>query len=248
MSAEPDRLDELQRRVGYRFHDSDLLAEALTHASAIRPDAARGGRRRAGGGRRSNERLEFLGDRVLGLIVADMLIHGFPRESEGALSRRHAALVRREACAEVAAELGLGDWLTVARSEEEGGGRANPAILADACEALIGAMYLDGGLAPARDFVRRHWVRPLETTPAPPQDAKTALQEWAQRRSPELPAYEVVGVEGPPHAPTFAVAVRLAGFEPAVGRGASKRAAEMAAAAQLLEAVGGGITTENALE
>jgi ribonuclease III len=106
-------------------------------------------------------------------------------------------------------------------------------------------MYVDGGLPPTRDFVRRHWVPLLETMAAPPQDAKTALQEWAQRRSPELPTYEVVGVEGPPHAPTFAVAVRLAGFEPAVGRGTSKRAAEMAAAARLLEEVGGG-TTEDA--
>lgn len=239
MAVDADRHAELQRRIGHRFAAPGLLAEALTHASATRPDSPRGrGRRPAGP--RSNERLEFLGDRVLGLIVAEMLIRRFPKESEGALSRRHAALVRREALAAVAADLDLGAWLTLARGEEEGGGRANPAILADACEALIGAIYLDGGLEPARAFVHERWAETLGTMAAPPRDAKTALQEWAQRRSPELPTYEVVEVTGPSHAPSFAVAVRLAGLAPVIGRGASKRAAEQDAAARFLEALGAG--------
>ncbi len=252
MGAEIDRYDGLQRRIGYRFTEPRLLAEALTHPSATRPEGTRGGgrgRRHDAGSQhqRSYERLEFLGDRVLGLAIADILIQRFPTESEGALSRRHAALVRRETLAEVAAELDLGACLTLARGEEEGGGRTNPAILADACEALIGAVYRDGGLAPAEAFVRRHWAETLGTMGAPPRDPKTALQEWAQRRSPELPTYEVIEVTGPSHAPTFAVAVHLGGLTPVVGRGASKRAAEQAAAAKLLEAVGAVTTEENPL-
>jgi ribonuclease-3 len=169
VSARGDTAD-VEPRIGHRFARDSLLREALTHSSAT------GHGRRA---RRNNERLEFLGDRVLGLVVAELLIARFPKEGEGALSRRHAGLVRRETLAEVALALGLGEWLMLARSEEEGGGRSNPAILADATEALIGALFLDGGLGAAEEFIRRHFEQRLADMQAPPCDAKTALQEWA---------------------------------------------------------------------
>ena len=226
-AAPASATDALDRRVGHRFADRRLLREALTHASA----AGRGHR-----GRPSNERLEFLGDRVLGLVIAALLVQRFPDDSEGALSRRQAGLVRRETLAEIAAELELGQWLTVARSEE-GGGRNNPAILANGLEALIGAIYLDGGLAAAERFIHRLWSARVDVMAAPPRDAKTALQEWAQRRGLDRPRYEVVEVAGPAHAPSFEIAVRVADFPPAVGTATSKRAAEQAAAEALLERV-----------
>lgn len=218
----------IELRIGHRFAREGLLREALTHSSATGH-----GRR----GRRSNERLEFLGDRVLGLVIAELLIARFPDEGEGALSRRHAGLVRRETLAEVGSEIGLGEWLVLARSEEEGGGRSNPAILADATEAMIGALFLDGGLGAAEGFIRRHLEPRLSGMQAPPCDAKTALQEWAQGRGLGLPEYRVVGEAGPPHAPTFEVAVSLTDFQPTRASGGSKRAAEQAAAERLLEQV-----------
>lgn len=222
---------EIEPRIGHRFARETLLREALTHSSAS------GHGRRA---RRNNERLEFLGDRVLGLVVAELLIARFPKEGEGALSRRHAGLVRRETLAEVGLALGLSEWLVLARSEEEGGGRSNPAILADATEALIGALFLDGGLGAAEGFIRRHFEPRLADMQAPPCDAKTALQEWAQGRGLGLPEYRVVGEAGPPHAPTFEIAVSLTDFPPARASGGSKRAAEQAAAERLLEQVTAG--------
>jgi ribonuclease-3 len=218
----------IERRLGHRFADPALLTEALTHSSAT-------GRR----ARRSNERLEFLGDRVLGLVIADLLIVRFPHEGEGALSRRHAALVRREALAEVAGELGAGQWLVVGRSEEDAGGRANPALLANVMEALIGAVYRDGGLVAAEGLIRRHWLARLDAMGTPPRDAKTGLQEWAQSRALGLPTYEVVATVGPPHAPSFEVAVAVADFAPARAIAGSKRAAEQAAAEQLLASLEG---------
>jgi ribonuclease-3 len=219
------RTAALEQRLGYRFVRRGLLEEALTQSSA----SGRG--RRA---RRSNERLEFLGDRVVGLVVAHLLITRFPDEGEGGLSRRHAALVQRETLAEVAAELALGECLVLARSEEEGGGRANPAILADVLEAVLGAIYLDGGLAAAETLIRNHFRHRLAAMQAPPQDAKTALQEWAQGRGLALPSYEVVKVEGPAHAPHFEVVVTLADRPPARAAGRSKRVAERLAAAAML--------------
>lgn len=216
---------EIEERIGHGFADPARLEQALTHSSA----AGRG--RRA---RRSNERLEFLGDRVLGVVIAELLFRRFADEGEGALSQRHAGLVRRETLTEVAVELGVGDWLTLARSEEDGGGRSNPAILADALEALIGALYLDGGWAAAAAFIRAHWEGRMADMRGPPLDAKTALQEWTQSRGLGLPAYRVTRTSGPPHAPTFEIAVSLADLAPATATGSSKRAAEQAAAEQLL--------------
>jgi ribonuclease-3 len=214
----------IEARLGHRFADRALLSEALTHSSAT-------GRGRA---RRSNERLEFLGDRVLGLVIADLLIARYPDEGEGDLSRRHAALVRREALAEVAGDLGAGQWLVVGRSEEEAGGRTNPALLANVVEALIGALYRDGGLMVAERFIREHWLVLVESMAAPPRDAKTALQEWAQSRGLGLPIYQVAAVAGPAHAPRFDVSVSLADFASGRAVAGSKRAAEQAAAEQML--------------
>jgi ribonuclease-3 len=213
----------IEARLSHQFGDPSLLGEALTHSSAAGRDRSR----------RSNERLEFLGDRVLGLVIADLLIGLYPGEGEGDLSRRHAALVRRETLAEVAVDLDAGQWLVVGRSEEDAGGRGNPALLANVVEALIGALYLDAGLPAAEDFIRQHWLPRLRSMAVPPRDAKTALQEWAQSRGLGLPAYEVAAVAGPAHAPRFDVSVSLAGFAGRAVAG-SKRAAEQAAAEQLL--------------
>jgi len=211
--------------LGYRFADPQLLVQALTHPS-LQPGSA---------GRGPYERLEFLGDRVLGLVVAEMLYHGFPGENEGALARRHAALVRRESLARIAQQIGLGPALSLSRSEEETGGRNNMGTLADACEAVLGALYADGGLGPVSDLIRRLWTPLMAEMAAPPKDAKTALQEWAQARALGLPVYSTQAVEGPPHNPDFLIAVAIDGAASATGRGPSKRAAEQAAAANLLE-------------
>ncbi len=211
--------------LGYSFKDPQLLVQALTHPS-LQPGRA---------GRGPYERLEFLGDRVLGLVVAEMLYHGFPGENEGALARRHAALVRRESLARIAQQIGLGPALSLSRSEEETGGRNNMGTLADACEAVLGAMYADAGLGPVSDLVRRLWTPLMDEMAAPPKDAKTALQEWAQARALGLPVYSTQSVEGPPHNPDFVIAVVIDGTASASGRGPSKRVAEQAAAANLLE-------------
>jgi len=220
--------DTLTERLGYSFQNKRLLDEALTHRSAI---DRRGGRTAFAHG---NERLEFLGDRVLALVVAEMLQQHFPDESEGALAKRHAALVRAEVLAEIAGELSLGEAVHISDSERASGGAAKPTILADACEALLGAIYKDGGLAPAAKFIRRHWMRRLEATGAPPADAKTMLQEWAQSRGLPLPSYRELERRGPDHAPLFAVEVAVKGRPPASAEGRTKREAERAAAERLL--------------
>lgn len=207
--------------LGHNFARPDLLGEALTHPSA----GVRGG---------CYERLEFLGDRVLALVVAEMLLTGFPAEDEGALAKRLAALVRRETLADVAARIGLGERLRLSRGEDESGGRSNPSVLADAMEAVLGALYLDGGLAAAQAFIERHWEPAMSAAEHPPEDAKTRLQEWAQGAGRPLPRYRTVGSTGPAHSPTFSVEVSVEGGGPETGSGPSKRAAEQAAAAALL--------------
>ncbi|KZD03227.1 ribonuclease III [Oceanibaculum pacificum] len=218
-------LDRLAERLGHSFKRRALLVEALTHLSATE--------RRS----RAYERLEFLGDRVLGLIVAEALLERFPAEREGDIAKRHVGLVRREALAEVARRIALGDYLILSRGEVEAGGRDNEALQADAMEAVIAALYLDGGLAAAQRFVMREWHDLMEAPAKPPQDAKTALQEWAQGRGLKLPAYAELSREGPPHQPVFTVEVRLEGGKTASGAGTSKRAAEQAAASALLAAI-----------
>lgn len=228
MSAETDaQLANLAGTLGHRFADPSLLRTAVTHSSA----SARG--------LAANERLEFLGDRVLGLVIADLLYRRFAAEEEGDLARRFAVLVSRESLAQVAGRIGLAPFLSLARGEEDSGGRANPAILADACEAVIAALYLDGGLPAARRFIEREWSALVEQDRRPPQDCKTALQEWAQAAGRKLPNYVVTGSHGPPHDPLFTVEVRVDGLPPCVGTGRSKRAAEQAAAAEALQRASG---------
>jgi ribonuclease-3 len=217
------QLAEVEQRLGHRFRDRGLLREALTHGSMT-------GR----GRRRTNERLEFLGDRVVGLAVAELLIRRYPHEPEGALTPRMSGLVSEAALAGVARELGLGSWLEVAKSEEETGGRERPATLADAFEALIGAVYLDGGWEVAAEMVRRCVEPRLETMAVPPRDAKSRLQEWTQSRGLGLPAYRVIKMSGPSHDPVFEIAVSLADVADVTATGSSKRAAEQAAAERLL--------------
>lgn len=219
--------EELQARIGHRFLDSDILIRALTHPSAA---YAAGVASQLG----SYQRLEFLGDRVLGLVVADMLTVAFPEADEGALHRRHASLVRKETCAAVGSELGIGEALVLDDGEENSGGRAKTTILGDACEALIGAIYRDGGLAPARAMIERYWEPRMLDADKPRRDAKSTLQEWAQARGVSLPEYKVAGETGPQHAPRFAVRVEVDNLDPAVGEGNSKREAEQAAATAML--------------
>ena len=218
----------LEKTIGYRFKDGDLLDRSLTHISAV-----------AGGSRgNSYQRLEFLGDHVLGLIISDMLFRAFPKADEGELSRRLADLVRREACADVARAIELGAALRLGASEANAGGRMRIAILADVCEAVVGAVYLDGGYDAASMLVERLWGERMRTPARPLRDAKTILQEWAQARGLPTPTYKEVERTGPHHNPQFRVAVALPNKEPAEGLGRSKRAAEQAAAAALLSREG----------
>ncbi|MDF3074970.1 MAG: rnc [Alphaproteobacteria bacterium] len=219
--------DPLLKALGHRFADAALLDEALTHRSAV-------DRKRRAKFAHGNERLEFLGDRVLALVVAEMLQEQFPSDSEGELAKRHAALVKASVLADVARELGLGEHLLLADNERASGGAAKPTILADACEAVLGALYRDGGLTAATKFVRKHWQSRLEAAIKPPADAKTVLQEWAQGRGLNLPEYREIGREGPAHAPKFAVEVMVQERTPARGIGRTKREAERDAATKLL--------------
>ena len=215
-------LDALEQKLGHHFSDAELLKRALTHASA---DAAC-----------SNERLEFLGDRVLGLIVAEKLHSVFPEDAEGALALKFNALARGAACARAAEAAGLGEYIVLAASERASGGRGKPAILSGACEAVIAALYLDGGMKAARGFVERYWAPMFEELSHDMRDAKTRLQEWAQARGKDAsaPVYSLKEQAGPDHAPRFVVEARVPGLEPERGEGGSKREAEQAAAAALL--------------
>jgi ribonuclease III len=223
---------DLMPPIGYEFARPALLDEALTHPSALMPE--RRSRRRQPV-RRSYERLEFLGDRVLGVIVADILWHRFESEPEGLLTRRLAQLVRRDTLAGIAYALGLGAHLKLSPAEASAGAAANPSILADALEALIAAIYIDGGFAAAAGFVGSWWQPLIAAMDGPPRDPKTSLQEWAQGRGLPLPAYALVATNGPQHALRFTVTASVAGVEPAAATASSKRAAETQAAATLLD-------------
>jgi ribonuclease III len=215
----------LEEALGHRFADPDLLTAALAHSSLGR----KGDARSSGQG---FERLEFLGDRVVALVVADLLTRKFPDEDEGDLAKRHAFLVRRDALADLARALGIGAALTLSNSEEQGGGRDAPGVLADAFEACVGGVFRDGGFAPASALVARLFEPLLGG--APPREAKTALQEWAQGRRLALPVYETIDQAGVAHAPVFTVRVGVEGHAPETAEGTNKREAERAAAAKLL--------------
>ena len=216
----------LERRLGHHFSDRSLLETALTHASAAEP------------GGDTYQRLEFLGDRVLGLVISELLFDAFPGAAEGELSRRLAQLVRKETCAEVARALKLGSVMRMAGGKSQKAGGKTNNVLGDLCEAVIGALYLDGGLEVAERFIRRYWEPKLSLNLKPPRDSKTVLQEWAQAGGLGLPSYDLLKRKGPDHAPTFEVEVAVEGRKPAKGIGSSKRAAEQAAAETLLKREG----------
>jgi ribonuclease-3 len=212
-------------RLGHAFRRPALLVEAVTHASMSAPN------------RPDNQRLEFLGDRVLGLVMAEALLSADPGATEGALAPRFNALVRKETCAAVAREIGLGEVLRLGRSEMMSGGRRKEALLSDALEAVIAAVYLDGGFGPAREVVLRLWGERIASVREDARDPKTVLQEWAQARGQTPPAYVEVGREGPDHAPLFTIEARLADGTAARASAASKRQAEQTAAKALLARV-----------
>lgn len=220
----------LERRIGYQFSKRELLLTALTHASAI------------GGAeapvRTSYQRLEFLGDRVLALVIAEMLLAAFPRASEGELAQRLTGLVRNETCAEVATALELGQAIRLGGGEAQSGGREKAAILGDVCEAVIGALHLDGGIEAAQRFIHDNWRGRMLSWRGPLRDAKTTLQEWAQARGLATPTYEIVDRSGPDHAPVFVVEVEIDKHTPARGEGRSRRDAEKEAATVLLRREG----------
>lgn len=224
VTAKSETFREFEGKLGYVFAKSALLEQALTHASV----------RGAKGPRLDNERLEFIGDRVLGLAIAELLNEHTPQTSEGDLARQYNRLVRGETCARVARQVDLGPHLILSGSEADSGGRDKETILADAIEALLGAVFLDGGYDAARTVVRALWDGEFTQLPASAIDAKSALQEWAQGQGLALPHYVEVAREGPDHAPRFTAEVRIPGKLPAQGVGASKRVAEQAAAQTLL--------------
>ena len=219
-------LSALEARLGHVFGDASLATRALTHVSAPATAQERG---------QSYQRLEFLGDRVLGVVVAEMLYRAFPQATEGELSMRLAKLVRRETCALIAEEWDVGPHLVMGQGEARAGGRKKTAILSDICESLIGAVFLDGGFEAARDLVQRSWSERMNADLEPERDAKTAVQEWAQARALASPRYVEFERSGPAHAPRFVMQVLLEGFEPERGEATSKRAAEQAAARAFLE-------------
>ena len=232
MTVDADSQRRIAERIlGRAFTRPALLAEALTHRSAAHGNRTHGRHERRGVG--SNERLEFIGDRVLGLVVAEWLIERYPDEQEGELGRRYAHLVSRPVLAGIAEALGLQEALAIAPNEARAGVGALANTLADSIEAAIGALFLDAGLDEARRFVRGAWQPAMDTQVQPPKDAKTALQEWMMARGLPLPLYEVSSRTGPSHAPAFIVTVSGAG-RTGTGTGSSKREAERLAAADLL--------------
>jgi ribonuclease-3 len=224
MSRRTKGRKELEERIGHTFAEKVLLDSALTHISALSGPSRTG----------SYQRLEFLGDHVLGLVISEMLFRAFPKANEGELSRRLADLVRKETCADVARTIDLGAAIKLGASEANSGGRRRLAILADVCEALIGAVFLDGGYAAATALIERFWGERMRTPARPLRDPKTVLQEWAQARGLPTPSYREIERTGPHHDPEFRVSVALPELKPAEGLGRSKRAAEQAAAAALL--------------
>lgn len=212
----------LERRLGYRFTHRELLATALTHASAATPASG------------TYQRFEFLGDRVLGLVVTEMLLKAFPKAPEGELSLRLAELVRKEACAEVAVALDLGGGLRFGGGKAQRTALLTTNVLGDVCEAVIGAIFQDGGLDAARNFIAANWRNKLSAESLPSQNAKAALQEWAQSDGLGVPNYSITSKSGPDHEPRFDVEARIGTLPPARGEGRTRREAEQAAATALL--------------
>jgi len=219
-------LGGLEARIGHRFGDETLIGAALTHVSGA-----------CGPKRVTYQRLEFLGDRVLGLVVSEMLYAAFPEAEEGELSRRLADLVRKESCAEVALEWGVQAHIRLGDSEKSAGA-VKTAILGDVCESIIGAVFLDAGYPSARKVVAEAFEPRMRAPRRPLRDAKTALQEWAQARGLPTPVYRELSRRGPDHAPEFTISVEVSGFAVAEAMGSSKRLAEQAAAGTFLSREG----------
>ena len=228
MNTRTAAAEQLERNLAYDFDDRALLERALTHASAG-----------SVGKNRDNEVLEFIGDRVIGLLAAERLAHIYPEAAEGVLTVRLHSLVNRDACARVARRMELGPALRLAGGETKTGGREKDSILSDACEAVMAAVYQDGGLSAAREVFLSLWAEEFASIDAvQPRDAKTALQEWAQGQGRALPVYSVLARSGPDHAPIFTVSVAVEGLSPVSAEGRSRRDAEKAAAAALLQREG----------
>ena len=220
---------ECEAALGYKFKNPELLDRALTHRSAAQGKAAEW----------SNERLEFLGDRVLGLAIVETLLERFPGAREGDLAPRLNVLVSRETCAVIGAELGLARFLIVDKAERAAGGPNKPTLLANAAEAVIGAIYLDAGLKAAEKFILKHWAGMLKANEVRPRDPKSALQEWLQGQGLPAPTYRHDTRSGPDHAPVFTATVHVQGQTSVAGNGASKQEAEREAARAMLALIGG---------
>lgn len=227
-------IETLETKIGYRFSDRALIERALTHASALTSSRA---------ATDSYQRLEFLGDRVLGLAIADMITTQFPDADEGELARRLNHLVKRETCAEVALELNLDAAMIIGESEAQSGGRRKKALLGDVCESVLAALYIDGGWDKAHAFVERYWRERMVSWGGSHRDAKTTLQEWAQGKGLDAPSYSVTDRSGPDHAPSFTVTACVNGVDDGMGSGSSKRVAEQVAAETILRREG--VWTEN---
>jgi ribonuclease-3 len=217
-------MDKLEQAIGHNFRDQEQLKNALTHSST--------------GHSANYERLEFLGDRVLGLVIAQILFEKFPAETEGDLAKRLAALVQGEMLGEIAREINLGAYIVFSDAERDAGGGQNVNILADVFEALIGALYLEAGLAVCRIFIEKLWGNRFFDMKAPPQHPKTALQEWAQGRGLPLPLYDIADQTGPDHAPLFHIRLSVKGYKPVISKGASRQEAEKQAALAFLKEIG----------
>lgn len=226
-ASKTSRFKALEAHLGHTFKQPALLEEALTHGSVLHESKRR----------RSYDRLEFLGDRVLGFVVADRLLRQHQDDDEGELAPRFNALVNKEACARAARAAQLGDALILSASEEANGGRNKDAILADVCESVIAALYLDAGIDAARAFISRFWGDAFDDVKEPQRDAKTALQEWAAAKRKQL-SYVQIEQSGPEHAPRFVIEARIGGYAPMRGEGGSKREAQRAAAAAFLARYG----------
>jgi len=224
-TLEQKDLSDLEKEIDYSFKDRALLIQALTHPSI---DA------HATDKLKNYQRLEFLGDRVLGLIIAELLLENFPNEEEGSIAKRHTVLVQAKALYNVAERIELGTYITLSLGEARTGGRHKVTVLADATEALIAAIYLDSGIKDAQDFITKYWLKKLLSYETPPTDTKTALQEWAQKRSLPLPHYVLLERSGDDHTPTFEIEVRIKGYAPQIGIGPSKRRAQKKAAEAMM--------------
>ncbi len=221
-----EAIRSFEQRLGYEFSNLSLLVEALTHSSI------------ASDFRKDNQRLEFLGDRVLGLVMAEALLEIDQTAPEGTLAPRFNALVRKETCAEVARQIELGGVLKIGRSEMVSGGRRKDALLGDGMEAVIAAIYKDGGFEISKTIIIKLWGDRIKNVKVDARDAKTMLQEWAQARGQNPPNYEVISRSGPDHAPDFLVKVILASGETSEAMAGSKRQAEQMAAKALLQKIG----------